>query len=240
MKSLPPPARGMHAISPPWSRAILRAIVRPSPVPRTRLERESSTRKNSRNMRSLSFSATPIPRSRTCTVISSDPREGGAAPREPAWAVCGPAAVVRVTSTSISFLSGEYFSAFESRLRTICFNASGSARTEVSPPSAARERANPRPSRPVRWLSTISFVTRAASINLIAYLFPPRSLAEKSSTLLMSRVRRSVSEAMRDRYCARFRASGCRFPCSSSTKRLMDVRGVLSSCETLVTKVAFF
>ncbi len=55
----------------------------------------------------------------------------------------------------------------------------------------------------------------------------------------MSRVSRSVSEAMRVRYCSFFAAGSGPFRRRRSTKRLIDVSGVFSSCDTLVTNVAF-
>ena len=178
MKSLPPPARGMHAMSPPWSRAILRAMVSPSPVPCTRLERESSTRKNSRKIRSRSFSATPIPRSRTCT--DSRTRVSRSAPREPAWAVCEPRRRARHLHLDLLSVGRVLLRVREEVEDDLLQRLGIGTHRQCPPPSAARERRT-RGSPGASAGSPRSLPRHAAaSIALIAYLFPPRSLAPRN------------------------------------------------------------
>ena len=142
-----------------------------------------------------------------------------------------------LTSTVISFCPLEYFSAFDSKFTTTC------AITSRSPliihrqiPAVVWTR------NPVRFqVRTIClhyrFPDEANQIALLEIMFfsAPRSIREKSSTLLISRVSRDASAVMMFRYDCRFSRPQPRRPSASNSENIrIEVSGVFNSCDTLL------
>src|SRR5438105_9948800 len=218
-KQAPRPGSLSTQSFPPWCSTMCRLIGRPRPVPGGRSVSVSPAWRNLSKMIAWSSALTPGPLSRTSTRTLSAPT---------------------ASATSMRPLPGsQNFTALDSRFSSTWMRRSTSPGTCGADAGSLASTRMPFSSNTWPIPAMESEITSFMSTCESCHSARPDSIFERSSTWLMSRVKRSVSLVMMSRNRLRCESSTFGSWRRISEKARIEVRGVRSSCVTTETKSSF-